>query len=35
MSGWWVVVDPRTSAECDASEDRMGPQQEWLALTIL
>lgn len=25
MSGWWVVVDPRTPAERDASEDRMGP----------
>lgn len=25
MSGWWVVVDPRTPEERDASEDRMGP----------
>jgi len=25
MSGWWVVVDPRTPAERDASKDRMGP----------
>lgn len=25
MSGWWVVVDPRTPEECDASQDRLGP----------
>jgi hypothetical protein len=25
MSGWWVVVDPRTPAERDASRDQMGP----------
>lgn len=25
MSGWWVVVDPRTPEERDASQDRMGP----------
>lgn len=25
MSGWWVVVDPRTPAERDASKDPMGP----------
>jgi hypothetical protein len=23
MSGWWVVVDPRTPAERDASEEKM------------
>lgn len=25
MSGWWVVVDPRTPEERDASQDKMGP----------
>lgn len=25
MSGWWVVVDPRTPEERDASDDPMGP----------
>lgn len=25
MSGWWVVVDPRTPAERDASEDKISP----------
>lgn len=25
MNGWWVVVDPRTEAERDASQDSMGP----------
>lgn len=25
MSGWWVVVDARTPAERDASQDPMGP----------
>ena len=25
MSGWWVVVDPRTPEERDASQDPMGP----------
>jgi hypothetical protein len=23
MSGWWIVVDPRTPAERDASDDRL------------
>jgi len=25
MSGWWVVVDPRTPAERDASKEKMAP----------
>lgn len=25
MSGWWVVVDPRSPAERDASDDKMSP----------
>lgn len=25
MSGWWIVVDPRTPAERDSSDDKLSP----------